>query len=447
MICLLWAWALVYPPVGRSADWPWFLGPSGDNSSSETNLIHQFDTNGPPLLWEKSVGAGYSAPSIRSGQLVLHHRQGNEEVVECFDALTGTSKWRYAYRSTYVDPYGYNNGPRCTPLLTTNRVYTFGAEGVLTCLDLSSGRKIWQRETAKDFQIPEAFFGVGSTPILEGNTLITMVGGQPNSGMVGFDPASGETKWQSVGQTNWQGQPMIGWPGERNIEWQTWEKQASYSSPVAATVHGQRIIFCLMRQGLVGINPTNGTIHFSYWFRSRVNDSVNAMNPVVIDDKVLISGAYYKVGSVLLQIAPDLKSVKPVWLGLGLELHWNTPVYDKGNLFAFSGRNEPDALFRCVDYKTGEVRWERDERWQGHQPKAPTYGRGSAIKADGQLITLGEGGILGLFDLDPAHPVERSRAQLPRVEYPCWTAPILSEGRLYVRNERWLLCLDLRRPR
>jgi len=319
-----------------------------------------------------------------------------------------------------------------------------------------------------------------------------MVGGQPNSGVVALDPDTGKTVWESVGEKNWQGQPMIGWPGERNVNWQTWEKQASYSTPVAATIHGQRHLLCLMRQGLVSLNPTNGAVNFSYWFRSPLNDSVNAMVPVVVDDLILISGAYYKIGSVLLKVKPDGKNIEgrtasrpgsqqqhtqtgdkvsltpaphsnalpagtargptevPVcavdelWRSTVLELHWNTPIYHNGYLYAFSGRNEPDAHFRCVEFKTGKLMWDRDERWQPHSTATPdVYGRGSCIMADGKLIVLGEGGLLGLFKLNPQQPEEISRFQVTQLHYPCWAAPILSKKRLYLRNEDHLVCLSL----
>src|ERR1041385_2680841 len=131
---------------------------------------------------------------------------------------------------------------------------------------------------------------------------------------------------------------MIGWPGQRAVRWPAWEKQASYSTPVAATIHGQRHILCLMRQGLVSVNPTNGTVNFSFWFRSPANDSVNAMNPVVRDDLILLSAAYYKIGSVLLRVKPEGNGVQELWRSTVLEVHWTTPIYDKGFLYAFSGR-------------------------------------------------------------------------------------------------------------
>ncbi|HVY69036.1 MAG TPA: PQQ-binding-like beta-propeller repeat protein, partial [Verrucomicrobiae bacterium] len=273
---------LVVNPATRAEDWPKFLGPRGDNTSTETGLLEKWGGNGPPVVWSKTIGTGYGAPSVRGGKLVFHHRLGNEEIIECLEAGTGKPVWRHSYASQYQDPYGYNNGPRCTPLLTTDRCYAFGAEGRLVCLNLADGKLVWERDTAKDWEVPQAFFGVGSTPILEGDLLITMIGGQPNSGVVALDAKTGKTVWESVGEKNWTGQPMLGWPGDRLVEWKRWEKQASYSSPVAATVNGQRLVFCLMRQGLVALDPKTGKVNFSRWFRARMDESVNAMNPVVI---------------------------------------------------------------------------------------------------------------------------------------------------------------------
>jgi outer membrane protein assembly factor BamB len=185
-------------------------------------------------------------------------------------------------------------------------------------------------------------------------------------------------------------------------------------------------------------------VNFSFWFRSRLNDSVNAMNPVVQDDLILISGAYYKVGSVLLRVRPDGKRVEEVRRDLSLEVHWTTPILHDGFVYAFSGRNEPVARFRCVEFKTGKVMWDRDESWPPHSsPTPPVYGRGSAIMADAKLIVLGEGGLLGLFKVDPTKPQEISRFQVPGLHYPCWAAPILAHKRLYLRSENRLVCFNL----
>ena len=466
LFLMLPAWPVAAAAVGDGEDWPRFLGPRADNTSLETGLLDRFPTNGPAILWEKAVGTGYSAPSVRGPWLVLHHRVRHEEVVEAFAADTGKAGWRHAYPSQFVDPYGYNNGPRCTPLLSSNHCYTLGAEGKLLCLELATGKKVWERDTAKDWNVPNAFFGVGSTPILEGDRLIVMVGGQPNAGVVALDPLTGKTLWENVGKSNWQGVVTIGWRAEAPYEWTGEEKSASYATPVAATIHGRRHVFCLMRQGLVSLNPTNGAVNFSRWFQSPANDSVNAMCPVVQDDLVLISAAYYRVGGVLLRVKPDGKSFEEVWrsprhplerdpatgrfAAPALEIHWSTPVLHGGQVYAFSGRNEPDANFRCVELSTGRVMWERPERWAGHPPpgsraQPDVYGRGAAILAENKLLVLGEGGLLGLFKVNPRQAEELARWQVPSLHFPCWAAPVLARQRLYLRSEDRLVCLNLAR--
>ena len=440
---------------GQAADWPHFLGPTSDGISTETGLLSAWPSGGPKVLWKKKIGTGYSAPAIRDGRLVLFHRVKDEEIVQAFNVKTAKPLWQHRYPTRYRDPFGYNNGPRCSPLLTEKYCFTYGAEGVLHCLDVKIGKPVWQRKTSEEFQIPEAFFGVGASPVLEGDLLIVMVGGQPNSTMVAFNKDTGKTVWESVGQKTWEGKPAIGWPGEPLVLWNSFEKLASYATPTLATVNGKRMLFSLTRQGLVGMNPKDGSVLFSRWFRSRVNESVNAANPVVSGNRVFCSGAYYGVGSFLLEVGGDGKSFTEVWSTNQrrktnrraepvLEIHWTTPIQHYGHLYAFSGRNEPDSLFRCVELATGEVKWSREERWRAYTTKQPNvYGRGSAVLAEGKLFVLGEGGLLGLFEANPAKPVELGRHQVPELKYPCWAAPILSDKRLYVRSEDYLICFDI----
>jgi hypothetical protein len=127
--------------------------------------------------------------------------------------------------------------------------------------------------------------------VLEGGRLLVMVGGQPDSTVVAFDPKDGKTLWQSVGSRNWTGQPMLGWPGDQKVQWKPWEKTASYASLIPATVGGRRVVHAVTRQGLVVLDPADGTPLFSRWFRARVDESVNAMTPLVVGDEVLIATA------------------------------------------------------------------------------------------------------------------------------------------------------------
>jgi hypothetical protein len=228
---------------------------------------------------------------------------------------------------------------------------------------------------------------------------------------------------------------------------------------VAATIHGRRQLLCLMRQGLVSLNPTNGEVNFKRWFQSPVNESVNAMNPIVAGDLVLLSTAYYRLGAVALRVNPDGRSFSEAWRNPQnpyerdvitgeypspvLEVHFTTPVLHNGFLYAFSGRNEPDASFRCVEFKTGKLKWARNEGWRAHStPQPAVFGRGSAILADDKLIVLGEGGRLGLFRPNPEQVEELCAWQVPSLRYPCWAGPVLAGKRLYLRSEDRLVCLD-----
>jgi len=443
--------------IDRRYDWPKFLGPHENGHSDETRLLAAWPATGPELVWELAVGTGYSAPSLLAGRLVLHHRQGREEIVECFSALTGAPVWRYAYVSRFQDPYGYNNGPRCTPLLTQTRCFTLGAEGKLLCLELRTGTLVWEKDLKDEFNIPDGFFGIGATPVLEGDKLIVAVGGQPDSGLVAFNADDGSLLWQSVGKETWDG-AVTGWSSPKKYEWEGEEMIVSYSSPMVVTIHGRRHLLCFMRQGLVSVDPETGAENFHYWMRSRSHESVNAAQPVVVDDTIML-GAAYRVGSVKLQVAADGRSVSELWKHpQNLSTHWSTSLFHNGCYFGFSGRHENEGALQCVDAETGRIKWEstgwtRNEDLEpgpagtvidkstGETIPFPFYGRGSAILVDGKMIVLAERGTLALVEANAEEWKEISRCAAPRMKYPSWTAPVLSNGLLYLRCEDALVCL------
>ena len=442
-------------------DWPIFLGPHGTGVSDETGLLDIWPETGPPVLWDKRIGKGYSSPSIRGDRLVVHHRQRNNEVIECVRADDGSPIWKHEYDTDYIDRYGYNNGPRCSPLLTRNRCYTYGVQGRLVCLDLKSGGVVWERDTAKEWNVPDHFFGAGCTPILEGGLLIVLVGGQPNSGVVALDPETGRTKWESVGKETWDGAATD--RPDYAYRWTGREMLVSYSSPIAATIHGQRHLLCLVRQGLVSLDPKDGRVRFRYWFRSRINDSVNAARPVVAGDLVFLSAAY-DTGAVLLKVHADGEGFDEVWRNKeGMSTHWSTPIYRDGCAFGFSGRHEEEATLQCIDLQSGDLVWQtngykgkieldpftgemKDSETGAVIPKSFLYGRGSKTYADGKYFVLGERGTLALAKLSRAGWKEISRTSFEKLKYPMWASPVLSRGRLYLRSEDWLLCLDVAQP-
>jgi outer membrane protein assembly factor BamB len=426
-------------PAGAvTHDWPAFLGPSHNAVSTETRLTRGLP---PQLVWELNRGTGYASPAIVGDRLVYLHRVGNEEVVECLHAETGAARWQFKYATAYEDRYGYNNGPRASPVIDANRVYTVGAEGKLHCLDLATGKQVWRRDLRVEYRVPQDFFGTASTPLVEGTLLILNVGAPGGPCVVALDLQTGKEVWRA------------------GREW-----GPSYASPVPAVVHGARRVFVLAggesdppTGGLLSIDPANGKVDFSFAWRSRAFESVNASCPVVFDNKVFIS-ASYRTGGALLEIRPDFTH-RVAWTTQEFGLHFNTPIYRNGYLYGFDGRNEPDASLACIDAATGKAVWRETPEWAetldgrggGRQQIMGTY-RGSLLAADGQFLCLGELGHLLWMDLTPKGYKELSRAWLFAARE-SWSLPVLSRGLLYVtQNTRdtlrntgpRLLCYDLR---
>ena len=388
-------------------DWPMFLGPRRDGTSRETGLLTDWPADGPPTLWQRPVGEGYGAPVVSDGKLLIFHRVDDHEVIECVNAEDGSEViWKGSYPTRYVDQYGYNGGPRSSPTIDDNRVYTYGAEGMLTCLDFQTGELLWQRSVNKEYRVPQGFFGVGTAPVIEGSLILLNVGGPNGAGVVAFDKDTGETEWKSSND------------------------EASYSTPIVATVHGERLAIFHTADGLLVLEAKTGAIRHRYPFRSRIRESAIAATPVLIDDVVFLS-ATYGIGAVALKLEPG--GLKEVWKDrLAMQSHWATSVYHEGYLYGMDGRHERGSNFRCIEFSTGKVVW----------TAAKGLGRASFLMADGNLIAIGESGFLALIEVSPDGYIEKSRARVLR--RPVWTPPILSHGLLYIRNEREMKCIDLR---
>ena len=397
--------AALAPGVGE--DWPNFLGPRRTGTSLETGILKEWPEEGPPLVWEKDLGQGYGAPVTSRGRLLIYHRVDDDEVIECVDMRDATTvHWRHGYATRYRDRYGYNDGPRSSPTIVGDRVFTFGAEGVLSCLDFETGERVWQRRVNDEYKVPPGFFGAGCAPIVEGDLVLLNLGGPDGAGIVAFKTDTGETAWRVSNDT------------------------ASYSTPIVGTVHGERLAIFHTGDGLLVVEAESGTIRFTYPFRSRTRESAIAATPVLIGDVVFLS-ATYDIGAVALQLHPD--GLKEVWKDLSaMQSHWATSIYHEGYLYGMDGRHERGSNFRCIEFDTGKIVWTADNG----------LGRASFVMADGHLIAIGERGMLALVEVTPEGYKEKTRARVLR--YPVWTPPILSHGLVYIRNERRMKCLDLR---
>lgn len=447
-------------------DWPQFLGPHDTGISDETGLLDVWPEAGPPLLWERRLGEGYAPPSVMGERLVVMHRLKDREIVECLHAQTGETLWNYDYETDFTDPYGFNGGTRCSPVLTKTHSFTLGPQGKLLCLNLASGEKVWERDLEKDWNVPKHFFGFGCSPILYEDKLIVLVGGQPNSAVVAFDSKTGKVLWERGGKETWDGVAATSETGKRPYEWTGDEMLVSYSTPIVARIHGKPHLLCLLRQGLLSLDPATGEPNFKYWFRAKVHESVNAARPVVVDDEVLITAAY-DVGSALLKVKPDGKSYDVVWRApRGLSCHWATPIALDGYVYGFSGRHEQECMLQCVQLASAELAWESNgmtrpfdeleqdpatgkirDKETGKFVPFPLNGRGSLLLADGKFIIQAERGPLALVKPSSKKLEEISRTEFKQMGYPCWAAPVLSRGRLYLRSESHVICLDLLKPK
>jgi outer membrane protein assembly factor BamB len=426
--------ALFAPHVSAQqmgSDWEAFLGPFGTSVSPEKGIITPWPKQGLKIVWHMKLGTGYGPVAISKGKLFLFDRHEDKARLSCLNAETGKLLWKFEYPTAYRDKYGYNNGPRCGPIVDKDKVYIHGAEGMVHCVNTDTGKLVWKVDTREDFGVVQNFFGACAAPIIEGDLLIMQVGGSPpgsnarefdqlkgnGSGIVAFDKNTGKVKYKIT------------------------DELASYSSPTLATIKGRRWCFILARSGLVGFEPASGKVDFQFPWRAEDLESVNASNPVVSGEHVFISECYGP-GSALLKVKPGGYDV--VWSDAkkrdkSMQAHWNTPIVHDGYLYASSGRHAENALLRCIELATGKVQWSQRGLY-----------RSSLLMVDGHFICQSEVGPLVLlkvnpkkFDLVSIFEVTEPGKDEALLKHPCWAAPVLAHGLLYVRSEERLVCLEL----
>lgn len=429
------------PEGYRGEDWPCFLGPRHTPVSGERGLLRRWGPQPPPLVWAMEKGESYASPAVAGRFLVYPHRIGDETLVECLEATTGRRFWQFRYPTSYVDRYGYGNGPRATPVIDVDRVFVYSAQGVLYCLALRDGHLLWKKNLAEQYRVPQDFFGTATSPLSWKDRLIINVGAPKGPCVIALDKQSGKVLWEAGDQWG-----------------------PSYATPVPAVVHGRPTVFVFAggesrppTGGLLSLNPTTGRIDFRFPWRSRSYESVNASSPLVVGNRVFVS-ATYETGSALLQVRPDF-SHRVLWTTDRVGLHWNVPVHREGYLYAYDGRNEPDASLVCVELATGRVarrevlQWEDEVRFGDSVQKVTMSPfRGWLLQVDDGCLSLGEWGHLLWLDLTPRQFRIVRRAWLFAARE-TWTPPVLSRGLLYIcQNTRdvlnktppRLLCYSLR---
>lgn len=385
------------------ADWPQLLGPQRNGIYTGPPLAKVWSKEGPPAVWKRKVGQGFAGPAVSGDRLVLFHREGNRAVVEALNALTGQTIWKTNYATDYRDDFGFDPGPRATPTIAAGQVFTYGAEGRLSCWKLESGEPLWSLDAVQEFGSRKGFFGRAPAPLVVDGFVIFMPGGH-EAGVVAVDAMTGKTRWKAT------------------------QDEASYASPIVATIEQQRMVIALTREALVALSPTNGQVFFRFPWRPPEHASVTAATPLVVDNQVFLS-ACYGAEAILLRV--QAHSPEKVWSSEDvLSNHYATSVYHGGFLYGWHGRQEQGCELRCVELQTGKVRWRENGL------KA-----GSLILAGDELLVLTERGELLRAPATPERFKATDRAQVLPSEVRAF--PALANGFLYARSKDQIWCLNL----
>ncbi len=389
-----------------AADWPQFLGPNRDGTTAEVVKPWQGDLK---PLWKKPIGDAHSSPVLANGIVYAFYQPKgkNADALAAFDAKTGEMKWEKSYeRAEYKGLFG--NGPRSTPVVSGDRVFTLGSTGILASWDAKTGELGWKVDTLKDFNAKNLFFGVSTSPIIAGDNVVIMVGGK-GAGVVAFDRKTGKTAWQAT------------------------DDPASYSSP--RLVNDKQLIF-LTGTNLLGLS-VKGEQLWSVPFKDRLNES--STTPVIADD--LVIGSSVTAGSLAVQLKREGEKFLPetLWKNDKLTCYFSTPVLVGEYLYMVNGAaslTSPSINLRCVELKTGKVTWEKSNVGRYHAAIVRCGAAGAET-----LLMLDDNGFLSLFVPDPKAYKELART---KVCGKTWAHPALVDGQLFLRDDKELMCIPLK---
>jgi len=384
-----------------AVDWPQWRGVERNGVSPETGLAKSWPAGGPPLVWKaQGLGAGFAAFSIAGGRLFTQGQRGSQQFVLAIDIKTGKKVWETPTGGAYNDSRG--DGPRGTPTIDGAHLYALAGDGTLVCLDTKSGGKIWTVNLMKRFQSQVLNWGISESPLVDGERLIVTPGGNGSS-VVALNKTNGETIWKSQSD------------------------EAGYSSAIAFDVGGIRQIAVLTGDAAIGLNIKNGNL---LWRYNKVsNRTANVATPIYRDGYVFFS-TDYGTGCALLKLTPDGQGIKAteVYFSREMKNHYSSSVLVGDYLYGFSS-----SILTAMKFQTGEVAW-RDR----------SVGKGSVTFADGKLYLFSEEGVVGLAEATPAAYKEISRFKIPRGSYPTWTPPVISDGKMYLREQDNLYCYDIK---
>lgn len=382
-------------------DWPQWRGPHRDGLSAEKNLLKSWPQDGPPLAWRVGgAGEGYSSFAVAGGRIFTLGARGDREYVVAFDGASGKRLWEVAHGSRFKNDRG--DGPRSTPTVDGARLYVFGASGDLTSLDAASGKIAWTVNVIRDFGGRNIQWGFSESPLVSGDRIIVCPGGN-GSAIVAVNKADGKLLWKSEGDT------------------------AGYSSAVLHEVGGVRQAIVFTGQRALGLDIDNGRVLWSY---NRVSNRVaNIATPIARGNHVFLSSDY-GTGAALLELTPSAGAIaaREVYFTRDMRNHHASSVLIGDYLYGFSS-----AILTAMKFDTGEVAW-RDR----------SVGKGSLVFADDRLYLFSEGGVAALAEATPTGYREHGRFSLETGSLPTWTHPVVSNGKLFLRDQDTVYAYDVR---
>ncbi|MCF7849483.1 MAG: PQQ-like beta-propeller repeat protein [Kiritimatiellales bacterium] len=372
----------------QADDWYTWRGPNANGISAETGWDAEAIKDGAKTLWKKELGKGYSTVSVKDGLLYTMGNQDDKDIIYCLDAKTGKEVWDYSYS---CKP-GQFAGPRATPVLDGGNVYTMSRDGLAICFDAKTGKVKWEMDANGKTGNDVIRWGYASSVVIEGDLLLLNIGEYG----VALDKATGKIKWKSEGK-------------------------AGFSTPVLFDYKGKRCAAIFSAKNLYAVEVATGKKEWSYEWETKYD--VNAADPVFFDDKVFISSGY-KRGCTLLDISGS--TPKKVWENAILQNHFSSSVFVDGYIYGIDGNGKGKGSMRCILAKTGKEQWNMK------------IGFGSLMVADGKIIALGEKGTLYIAEVTPDAYKEIAQAETGLAKL-CWTAPVLSNGIIYCRNDKGTL--------
>ena len=379
-------------------DWPQWRGPNRDGISKETGLLKQWPAEGPPLVWKASAaGTGYSSLAIAGGRIYTMGVRGEREYVIAFDGGTGKEIWATATGDRYKDNRG--DGPRGTPTVDGDRVYSLGGNGDLSSLDAKTGRVVWAMNVLQKFGGRNPNWGMSESPLVIGEKLLVNAGG-PEASLIALNKKDGALIWKSQSDA------------------------AGYSSAMPVQVGGTTQVVFFTHQRALGVDLKDGRLLWSYQKAS--NDVANVATPVVRGNRVFVSSDY-GTGAALVEIKND-GTAQEVYFTKEMRNHHSSSILVGDYLYGFSS-----GILTAMRFDTGEVAW-RDR----------SVGKGSLAYADGNLYALSENGVVGLIEATPTAYREKGRFRIQQGSLPTWTHPVVAGGRLYLRDQDTIYAYDVR---